>query len=169
MNNVCITKKEANNALLRSGYLLEGRLETVLRSRGYYVEANAAYPDPVTGKSRELDLLAGLVRFLSKKGISTVSRGDISTVGMRLLIECVNNPQPIVFIAKEPQRNRDHSMEIKLAGLPVQVPVKYSEEDERDTWIYLPLFLKMKEYHHYCNGRFSTQYCSFNKKEGREK
>lgn len=44
--------------LSRSGYLLESRLETLLRKRDYYVEANSVYPDASTGKSRELDLLA---------------------------------------------------------------------------------------------------------------
>ena len=53
-----ITTDEARDALLRSGYLLEVRLESRLRAAGYYVEANSAYRDPESGKSRELDLFA---------------------------------------------------------------------------------------------------------------
>jgi hypothetical protein len=46
-----ISLEEAKNALLRSGYLLESRLETELSKKGYYVDANKAYPDPETGKA----------------------------------------------------------------------------------------------------------------------
>ena len=44
------------DALLRSGYLLESRVENRLREHWGYVEANASYQDPETGKSRELDV-----------------------------------------------------------------------------------------------------------------
>lgn len=53
-----ITLDEAKVALVRSGYLIEARIEKKLLSARYYVDSNDAYPDPVTGKSRELDLFA---------------------------------------------------------------------------------------------------------------
>ncbi len=53
-----ITRSQIKDALLRSGYLLESRLESILRDREYFVNANASYPDPILGKSRELDLHA---------------------------------------------------------------------------------------------------------------
>ena len=53
-----ISLEETKDALLRSGYLLEHRLETLLRQKDYYVETNEAYPDPETAKSRELDIYA---------------------------------------------------------------------------------------------------------------
>ena len=56
MAGTSITREDATKALLNSGYLLESRLEQVIVARGYYVDANDAYPDPTTGKSRELDL-----------------------------------------------------------------------------------------------------------------
>ena len=62
MTGTTITLQDATKALLRSGYLLESRLERVLTSRGYYVDANDAYPDPTTGKSRELDIMAMTAR-----------------------------------------------------------------------------------------------------------
>ncbi|HME32781.1 MAG TPA: hypothetical protein VKG65_08535 [Terriglobales bacterium] len=49
-----ITLPEAREALLRSGYLLEHRLEAALRTRGWYVQANDAYLEKETNKSREL-------------------------------------------------------------------------------------------------------------------
>ncbi|MBI3646468.1 MAG: hypothetical protein HY233_10950 [Acidobacteriales bacterium] len=53
-----ISLEETKDALLRSGYLLEHRIEDLLRQKAYYVEANEAYPDPESGKSRELDIYA---------------------------------------------------------------------------------------------------------------
>lgn len=58
MNGTSITREQATRALLRSGYLLESRLEQAPVARGYYVDARDAYPYPTTGKSRELDLVA---------------------------------------------------------------------------------------------------------------
>jgi hypothetical protein len=46
------SRDELKQALLRSGYLLESRAETVLRKAGYQVWANTVYPDTLTGKTR---------------------------------------------------------------------------------------------------------------------
>jgi hypothetical protein len=89
-----ISRHEAAEALRRSGYLLEARVEHFLATHGYYVDANDAYPDPATGKSRELDLVAMTAR--------RVSRDDDFVFNI-LLIECVNNPQPLVLLTKKPQ------------------------------------------------------------------
>ena len=43
-----ISSEEIKDALVRSGYLLESRLEKVLRENGFYVEANSAYLDSET-------------------------------------------------------------------------------------------------------------------------
>ena len=145
---------EAKDALLRSGYLLESRLETVHSKRGYYVEANEAYPDPKTGKARELDLYA-----LSAHRAGPLDYDFIFHV---LLVECINNPQPVVFLTKKPQVGFLHHHEIKMAGLPV----KFADKKRRDQWGSLADFLAMSEYHHYCKGRMATQYCSFLRKKG---
>jgi hypothetical protein len=50
-----ISHDQIRDAVRRSGYLLEYRIEQVLGRYGYNVEANQAYPDPITGKSRELE------------------------------------------------------------------------------------------------------------------
>ena len=148
-----ISRKEMRESLLRSGYLLESRLETVLRKNGYYVETNAAFPDAESGKSRELDAYA----------MSAVSAGreERDFVFAVLLIECINNPQPVAFITKDPQVAFLHYEEVKLAGIPVKIPI----EGQRDSWESLPYFLGMDKYHHYCRGRIATQYCSFAQKK----
>jgi len=122
-----------------------------------YVDANVAYPDPVTGKSRELDLFA-----------MTTERAraeEYDFVFLVLLIECINNPQPMAFFTRE--RLVDPFFEVdqvKLAGLPVKI----AETDKRDEWSALPNWLKMERYHHYFRGRVATQFCSFTKKREKD-
>lgn len=152
-----ITSAQAKEALSRSGYLLESRLDTLLRNRGWYVDANNAYLDPDTGKSRELDLYA--------MSAEKAGPGEFDWVFGVVLIECINNLQPIAFITKDPQVGFLHHHEVKLAGIPVKIPVKGT----RDDWEWLPDFLEMGKYHHYCKGRVATQFCSFvQKKSTRE-
>ena len=99
------------------------------------MESNTAYPDPDTGKSRELDLFA----------ITAEQAGpdDYDFIFTVLLIECVNNPQPIAFITKEPIAEFLHLNAVKRSGLPVKVPI----EGERDSWESLPDYLDMDKYH----------------------
>lgn len=144
-----ISLDDARDALLRSGYLIEHRLEATLRAKDYYVEANEAYPDPDSGKSRELDIYAmNAVR---------AGRGDYDFIFGVLLIECVNNSQPLAFITKEPLVGFLHHHDIQLAGLPAKVPDKKYPR----SWQSLADYLEMDKYHHYCKGRVATQYCSF--------
>lgn len=149
-----VTMDEAKEALLRSGYLLESRLETALRRRGFYVEANVACPDRETAKPREFDVYA----------MNTVRAGkeEFDFIFEVLLVECINNSQPVAFITKSPQVGFLHSSEVKLAGLPVKVP----DEARPGAWLSLPDFLHMEKYHHYCKGRIATQFCSFVRKKG---
>lgn len=142
------------DALLRSGYLLELRVESKLREHWGYVEANATYPDQETGKSREFDLFGMTAH--------QVGRDDLNFLFGNLLIECINNPQPLVILTKEPLVGFLHHQEVKMAGLPVKIP----DTGRRSGWQRLSEFLNMENYHHYCKGRVGTQYCSFVKKKG---
>lgn len=149
---MAITIPEAKAALLRSGYLLESRVETVLRNTGYYVEANASYPDPVTGKSREFDL--------SALAVYPCGPDEMDLLFPVLLVECVNNPEPFALITKEPAVPFLHHHEVKVSGLPVKFP----EADTDDSWVSFTDFLGFDKYHHYCTGRIATQFCSFQQK-----
>ena len=55
-----MTRSDMRDALLRSGYLLESRVES--QHHWGYVEANPTYVDPDTGKSREFDVYAMTAR-----------------------------------------------------------------------------------------------------------
>jgi hypothetical protein len=149
-----ITRPQMRDALLRSGYLLESRVETSLRERGGYVEANATYPDLETGKSREFDVHA---MFAHQAGPE-----EHDFLFSVLLVECINNPQPLVILTKEPLVGFLHREEVKISGLPVKVP----DKEISNGWCQLPEFLGMEKYHHYCKGRIGTQFCSFTKKKG---
>lgn len=148
-----ITKTQARQALLRSGYLLESRIECFLDERGYFVHANSVYTDPVTSKSREIDLFA--------LGARQVWR-EYHFLFPCFLIECVNNPQPIAFITKEAQTPFLFHNDLKISGLPVKI----LETGKEESWEMLSDFLHMDKYHHYCKGRVATQFCSFNQKKG---
>src|SRR6266849_9666074 len=54
-------------AIGRSGYLIEHRIAQALERAGFYVSANAPYPDPNTGISRELDISAISAHGLDRK------------------------------------------------------------------------------------------------------
>lgn len=53
-----ITTKEMLDALNRSGYLLESEISRILDDAGFFIESNQVVEDPITGKSREIDLVA---------------------------------------------------------------------------------------------------------------
>jgi hypothetical protein len=143
-----ITAQEMDEALKRSGYLLESRIEAYLDNRHYHVQASAPVADPVTGKSRELDLYA-------------IGETDFSlSVHHVMLIECVNNSQPFAFITKEQQHLAAFDLPcIKMAGIPAKLWTADGDV------VSLPHYLMMTDYHHYCKDRISTQWCSFSPKD----
>jgi hypothetical protein len=145
---------EAKNALLRSGYLLENRIEAVLAGEGYYAQANVPYPDPATGKQRELDVHA-LKAFRA-------GPNDLDFIWPLLLIECINNPQPIAFMTKESELREMEFYRLKVAGVPTRI----IDPERSGRWTLLAEYLGMSKYHHYCRGRIATQFCSFTRKKG---
>jgi len=157
-----ITIKEMRESIFRSGYLLEQRVESMLQERGYYVEANAAYPDPSTGKSREIDIDAVAAVKISR---------EYDLIFSRLLCECENNKQPIVFFIKDSPISFLYHEEVKCAGLPVQfltrgrTPINGAKKESDNEYIGLSEFLNFEKYHHYCKGPISTQYCTFTRKD----
>lgn len=153
-----ITRAEALQALVRSGYLLESRLESVLRSGTFRVEANTMVPD-TDGGLRELDLWARWAKVL------LFGPKEDSCIGLELVIECINPPQPVAFITKDradPFFERiDRWESLKLVGNPPE-----ESTNPQHMWDWLPSRLDVTRYHHYKTKRVATQYCSFQKKQG---
>lgn len=145
-----ITRSEAREAILRSGYLLETRVEALLRAHSYSASANSSYEDPETGKSREIDVHAITGQ--------RAGRSRLDWLFAVLLVECVNNPEPLVLISKDEDAAFLHHQEIKFAGVPVKVR-------RGDSWEDLSDFLRAERWHHYCQGKIATQFCSFTRKK----
>ncbi len=150
-----ITEAETRRALQRSGYLMEYRVEVLLRRRGWYIEANSAYEDSDTQKSREIDIYAIIGR--------PVGTGPKDRLFSSVLVECVNNPQPIAFITKNPYIREWAVDDIKGVFDPEEVFVEGSTEP-----INVGHLLKIASYHHYCRGRLASQFCSFNYKSDKK-
>jgi hypothetical protein len=146
-----ITHEETKDALMRSGYLLESRTETVLLGQDFSVEANGAYVDPFTKKSREVDLIGMKFHLFG-------AREKRDSVGTVLIIECINNSQPVAFFTKEYAKagSRLSNSNITISGSPLELV---------DPAEYLSDVLQLNTFHHYFKGRFATQYCSFQKKK----
>jgi hypothetical protein len=145
-----ISTKQMREAIQRSGYLLEQRVEAILTKKGYYTQTNPVFPDPDTGKSREFDIDAISLEQIYKKGFNFVFP--------ILLCECVNNPQPIAFFTREPLVPFLHHEQVKASG----IPVKFWQKDE---YVSLSEFTGMEKFHHYCKGVVATQYCTFQLKK----
>ncbi len=145
-----ISTRQMKDAIQRSGYLLEQRVESVLVEEGYYVETNPVFPDRESGKSREIDIRAGSAREIYKKGGHWIYP--------TLLCECENNLQPVVFFVKESLTAFLHHYEVRVSGIPVRF---WKEED----CVALCEFTGMERFHHYCRGWIATQYCTFQLKK----
>jgi len=82
-------------AIQRSGYLLESRIVKMLDEAGYWVQPNVAVEDKITGKTREIDIIAEHPSWLNQKDSENLTtRMAIRT---NFIIEIVNFIQPIVF------------------------------------------------------------------------
>jgi hypothetical protein len=150
-----ITREEIRDALSRSGYLLETRVEDLLKRRGYFVQANANFEDRETGKSRELDVHA--------LGVRNCGSHRLDFLWHVLAIECINNPQPIVFFTKKPISALLHRDAVAVTGMPMKVWPKQGAWNES---VGLVDYLEVQRWHHYCRGRAASQYCSFTLKKG---
>ena len=145
-----IPTKQMKDAIQRSGYLLEQRVEAVLTEEGYFVQTNSVFLDPDTGKSREIDIDAISAKRIYKKGYNFVFPN--------ILCECKNNLQPVVFFTKESLISFLHHEQVKVSG----IPVKFWQGNE---YISLSEFTGMEKFHHYCKAPIATQYCTFQLKK----
>jgi hypothetical protein len=149
---VKISRPEVREALRTSGYLLEQRVHNLLSRLGFQVETNPTYPDPVTGKTRELDIVATR-QHKGSYGVATV-----------LVCECKNNSQPVVLFESRTVADPTHASELsndcKSAGLPGGFWTG-------NTYVTLEDFVGYPSIRHYCQGSYATQYCSFKATQNR--
>lgn len=145
-----ISRTEAKAALLRSGYLLEQRVKSLLDSRWSYTEQNVNYPDDVTGKYREYDLHA-LRSFTAGPDIKDVVMGSLA-------IECINNPEPLAVLTHTQSLANLNGDNVRMVGAPLTIEIKSGNK------VHLRDLLNNSD-QHYATGSTGTQFCSFVKKK----
>src|SRR5450759_5361957 len=106
-----ISIEEMADALNRSGYLLETRVEDALVDAAFTVEANTCYVDPITGKSRELDIYA-----FNLEPVDPEREDKNDIVSSVVLCECSNNSQPLVFLSKDWASTPFDSEKVHVSG-----------------------------------------------------
>ncbi len=145
-----ITRSEMTDAVVQSGYLMEQRLMPLLRRAHYGVEMNPVYLDPATGKTREYDFSAVELDYPFEKQYH-------HAVWTHLHGECINNPQPVVFFSYIEEMPMANVYDLKCAGIPLHLIWIRETTDA-----LLKCIWDVCDFdHHYCTGRYSTQYCSF--------
>lgn len=157
-----INDAQIHDAIVKSGYLLEHRLEQVLvnSTYRYSVEASPMFPDPLTGKLREIDLEARTANILDP------SFGVLWPI---LLIECTNNLQPLGLITKVAGQSPLEIYDAKLAGIPTKVLCDENWRGMRsEEYGFILDLVPEANWHHYKQGRYATQYFTFVQKKGTE-
>jgi hypothetical protein len=133
-----ISIDEAVTALRRSGYLLETRIARQLDEFADHLALNVVFADPESNQARELDAYC----FKAENSESQ----EFFESSAHLLIECINNPQPIAFFCS--------------AGNGSAYPIVAS----RPAWVGPNLIeesIKIEHFHHHLRGPYATNYCTF--------
>ena len=142
---------EIEDAIRRSGYLLERRVGAVFSDNGFHVDSNPAYPDPNTGKSREFDLSAYAAFDLLGR------RSSIDFFGVLVSCECEDNHQPVAFFASKPDQANLYKDGVKCSGFPLSFRASAGTAS-------LVEILAFESFHHYWKWPIASQYCSFGRK-----
>src|SRR5579872_1159190 len=93
-NQSKITEKEILEALNRSGYLFESQVVKQLDEYGFFVEPNQVALDPLTNKSREIDIVA---EYYNSEDSQRMSSNKVF-VKAKFVFEIKNNNSPIVLL-----------------------------------------------------------------------
>lgn len=143
-----ISKSEMLEALKRSGYLLESEFSAFLANQGFFVETNQVIEDPITGKSREIDLTAEYYEYKQDRSSHKCASG------IKFVFEIKNNLFPIVLLTQFSfTPNIEDWMGLKEA-LNLPENINYDSLDSYyENLIHKP------------GSRIYTQYCSFHKKK----
>ncbi len=136
-------------AIKRSGYLLESEIASILARAGFFIESNQVIEDPITGKSREIDLIAEYY-----DGYDNLSPDQKVCSKINFVFEIKNNSYPLVLMTKfEFSPNIEIWESLKeMQTIPEGVDASSSDG------FYEKLLANNKE-------ALYTQYCSFGHKK----
>jgi len=135
-------------AIKRSGYLLESEIANALARADFFVESNQVIEDPVTGKSRELDLIA---EYFDRTDNQRIEHRVCAKI--KFVFEIKNNIYPLVLITKfelSPNINIWESTK-EVETIPKGIATS-------STYVFYEKLLAN-------NDPIYTQYCSFDTKK----
>ena len=145
-----IKKTDLLNSIKRSGYLLESEIALMLAKEGYFIETNQIIKDPITDKSRELDILAEYYEFFPEfKDYNVATK-------IRFIFEIKNNSYPLVLLTKF---ELSPNIEIFLGFKEIVTRPKYIKEHKYDSFFERLIGYEFDIF---------TQYCSFDKKKAND-
>jgi hypothetical protein len=148
-----ITEKDILDSLHRSGYLFESEITKRLADVGFFVESNVTSLDPITGKNREIDLIAEYRHEFDEEK----SKNKILSLA-KFVFEIKNNNSPFVLMTKH-----EYSPNSEIYnGLKVAQTIPDFLKNVYFAGFYEVLFYGEPEKDIY------TQYCSFSKKKNEE-
>lgn len=143
-----ISADEMLEALSRSGYLLEAEISSKLRELDFFVETNIVIEDPITGKSREIDIAAEYYDWNSPPA-EVKAKAKIEFV-----FEVKNNLYPLVLLNEFDFSPRTEDW----LGLKEAITCPQTIEYDQYENYYESLIEKNK-------GSVFSQYCSFQRKK----
>lgn len=138
-------------ALGRSGYLLESQISKILSSAGFFIQTNQMIKDPISGKNREVDLIAEYDNFKPRQSENRCFSK------IHFVFEIKNTSAPLVLLT-----NFEYSPRIEdWFGLKERITIPKGVKYDTYDAFYEHIIKKDK---------FSifTQYCSFQKKKANE-
>ena len=143
-----ITRNEMIEALKRSGYMLESEISWFLANQGFFVESNQVIEDPITGKSREIDIIAEYYEYKKERSeYKCCSK-------IHFVFEIKNNAFPLVLLT---QFSFSPNIEDWM-GLKEAVTLPENIETNSFDGYYNKLISTSEK-------NIYTQYCSFHKKK----
>lgn len=148
MTSPKLSTEEMMEAIERSGYLLESEITKLLASKGYFLESNQSILDPVSKKSREIDLVAEYYEYDERKAKNKTA------AKIHFVFEIKNNLYPLVLLTRlEFSPNTEIWEGLKeISTIPDGVSYEAYEG-------YYEELLQDEE-------SLYTQYCSFQNKKG---
>lgn len=144
-------ENEMLEALGRSGYLLESQISKALSRAGFFIQTNQMIKDPITGKNREVDLIAEYYEHKPQRGENKCCSK------VHFVFEIKNTSAPLVLLT-----DFEYSPKIDdWYGLKERMTIPKGLSYESYDAFYEQIIHKEK---------FSifTQYCSFQKKKANE-
>ena len=152
-NSNKFSEKEILESLFRSGYLLESEITKLMVEYGFFVESNISSLDPLTGKSREIDLIAEFDHEYNEERYKWKAIAKA-----KFVFEIKNNDAPLVLLTKHVW----HPDSLIVEGIKVGVTTPEYLNDHYYHGFYQVMFEEDEQKDMF------TQYCSFSKKSGKE-